>query len=261
LPRVQILQLKPATGILYPDYKMFATIKILFVYTALGPLAGLIGIPWTLLRGDITQLYYVSMWIMRTGTRAAGIQLEVAGLENIPAGRTCIFVCNHVSNLDPPLLLPLIPSRFSVLLKEELMRIPILGMAMRMGSFIPVSRTHDVVKAKAAIETAAGALRGGLHIVIFPEGSRSVDGRLLPFKKGPFFLAKETGAPVIPVAISGTEKMMPPGSIRIHPGTAKIQMLPVIESAEFATREDLLAAVRNAINAALPPEMQNPQLN
>ncbi|HXB62543.1 MAG TPA: lysophospholipid acyltransferase family protein [Acidobacteriaceae bacterium] len=240
---------------------MLATLRILFVYTALGPLAGLIGIPWTLLRGDITQLYNVSMWIMRAGIRAAGIRVEVTGFENIPAGRNCIFMCNHVSNLDPPILLPLIPGRISVLLKEELMRIPILGTAMRMGQFISVARTQDIVKAKATIEAAAGALRSGLHIVVFPEGSRSEDGRLLPFKKGPFYLAKETGAPVIPVAISGTEKMMPTGSFRIHPGTARIQMLPVIESESFKTREELMAAVRSAVNAALPPQMQNPQLD
>jgi 1-acyl-sn-glycerol-3-phosphate acyltransferase len=240
---------------------MFATLRILFVYTALGPLAGLIGIPWTLLRGDISQLYNVSMWIMRAGVRAAGIRVEVTGLENIPAGRTCIFMCNHVSNLDPPVLLPLIPGHISVMLKEELMRIPILSTALRMGHFVPVARTQDVVKAKATIRAAADALRSGLHMVIFPEGSRSQDGRLLPFKKGSFYLAKETDAPVIPVAISGTEKMMATGSFRIHPGTAHIRILPVIESAAFKTREELMAAVRSAVNAALPPQMQSPQLN
>ncbi len=185
--------------------------------------------------------------------RAAGIRVEVTGLENIPAGRTCIFMCNHVSNLDPPVLLPLIPGRFSAMIKEELMRIPILGKAMRMGQFISVARVQDVAKAKAAIEGAAAALRSGLHIVVFPEGSRSQDGRLQPFKKGSFYLAKETGAPVIPVAISGTEKMMPLGSFRIRPGVAHLRMLPVIESSAYETREDLLTAVRNAINAALPP--------
>jgi 1-acyl-sn-glycerol-3-phosphate acyltransferase len=239
---------------------MFATLKLLFVYTALGPLSGLIGIPWTLLRGDISQLYDVSMWIMRAGVRAAGIRVEVAGLENIPEGRACIFMSNHVSNLDPPVLLPLIPGRISVMLKKELMRIPIMGMAMRMGQFVPVERGHDPAKAKASIEAAIAALRNGLHFVIFAEGTRSRDGRLMPFKKGPFFLAKETGAPVIPVAISGTENMMRKGSMKIHPATAHIRMLPAIESSQYATRDELMAAVREAINAALPPQMQNPQL-
>jgi 1-acyl-sn-glycerol-3-phosphate acyltransferase len=240
---------------------MFATIKILFVYTALGPLAGLIWIPWSLLRGNVDQLYIVSMGIMRAGMRAGGIRAEVTGIENIPVGRTCIFMCNHVSNLDPPLLLPLIPGHIAALLKEELMRIPILSTALRLGHFVPVARVQDIAKAKAAIKAAADALQSGLHMVIFPEGSRSEDGRLLPFKKGPFYLAMETGAPVIPIAISGTEKMMPTGSFRIRSGTAHIRLLPAIESTQFATREDLMAAVRNAINAALPPQMQNPQLN
>ncbi len=241
---------------------MFATLKLLLVYIALGPIAGLIGIPWTLLCGDITRLYNVSIWIMAAGIRAAGIRVEITGLENIPAGRACIFMCNHVSNLDPPALMPLIPGRISVMLKEELMRIPIMGRAMRMAQFIPVARTQDVVKAKATLEAAAGALRSGLHLVVFPEGaSRSRDGRLLPFKKGPFYLAKETGAPVIPVVITGTGAMMSTGSFRIHPGTAHIRMLPAIESTDFETRDDLMDAVRSAINAALPAEMQNPQVN
>ena len=240
---------------------MFATLKFLFVCTALGPLAGIIGIPWTLLSGNIVPLYNVSMWIMAASVRAAGIRVEITGMENIPAGRACIFMSNHVSNLDPPVLLPLIPGRISVLLKEELMRIPIMGTAMRMGKFIPVDRRPNPTQAKATIDAAADALRSGLHIVIFPEGSRSQDGRLLPFKKGPFYLGKETGAPVIPVVITGTRRMMATGSAAIHPGTAHIRMLPVIESTAYATREELMTAVRNAINAALPAEMQNPQLS
>src|ERR1700712_2321823 len=119
---------------------MFATFKLLFVYLTLGPVAGLIGIPYTFIVGDISLLYRVAMWIVRTGVRAAGIQVEITGLENVPADRRCIFMSNHVSNLDPPVELPLLPGRSSVLLKRELMNIPILGRAMRMGGFVPVER-------------------------------------------------------------------------------------------------------------------------
>ena len=137
----------------------------------------------------------------RTGVRVAGIRTIITGLEEVPAGHSCIFVCNHVSNLDPPVILPALPGRSSVLLKRELMRIPILGTAMRMAKFIPVDRGHRRDAAQASVAAASEALGSGLHIVVFPEGTRSLDGRLSNFKKGPFFLAKQTGAYVIPVAI------------------------------------------------------------
>jgi len=235
---------------------MYATFKLVFVYLALGPIAGIIGIPYTLLVGDISLLYRVAMWITNAGVRAAGIKIEMSGLENVPAGRSCIFMCNHVSNLDPPVVLPLLPGRSSVLLKKELMSIPILGRAMRMAKFVPVARGHRRDAAQASVEAAADALRSGLHILVYPEGTRSPDGRLSTFKKGPFFLAKETQAPIIPIALSGTQTMMRKGSSAITPGLARIQLLPAVEPSEYATREALLLAVRIAIADALPPEMK-----
>jgi len=235
---------------------MFATFKLLFVYLTLGPVTGILGIPYTLLVGDISLLYRVAMWVTNAGVRAAGIKIEIRGLENIPAGRSCIFMSNHVSNLDPPVLIPLIPGRSSVLLKKELMSIPILGRAMRMAKFIPVERGNRRDAAKASVEAAAEALRSGLHIIVYPEGTRSKDGRLSTFKKGPFFLAQETQAPIIPIALSGTQTMMRKGSYAIRPGVARIQLLPAIEPSNYATREELMRAVRNAIAEALPPEMK-----
>ena len=119
---------------------MFSTLKLLFVYLTLGPIAGILGIPYSILVNDIGLLYRVSMWIAREGVLAAGIRTQISGLENVPVGRSCIFMCNHVSNLDPPVVLPLLPGRCSVLLKKELMKIPILGRAMRMAKFVPVER-------------------------------------------------------------------------------------------------------------------------
>jgi 1-acyl-sn-glycerol-3-phosphate acyltransferase len=236
---------------------MFATFKLLFIYITLGSMAGIIGIPYTLLVGDISLLYRVAMWITNAGVRAAGIKIEIDGYENIPTGRSCIFMCNHVSNLDPPVVLPLLPGRSSVLLKKELMGIPILGRAMRMGKFVPVSRGHRRDAAQASVEAAADALRSGLHILVYPEGTRSLDGRLSNFKKGPFFLAKETQAPIVPIALSGTQKMMRKGSYAITPGLAKVQLLPAIEPSGYATREELMVAVKSAIAEALPPEMKS----
>ena len=163
---------------------------------------------------------------------------------------------NHVSNLDPPVIVPLLPGRCSVLLKKELMSIPILGLAMRMAKFVPVERGHKRDAAKASVNAAADALRSGLHIMVYPEGTRSLDGRLATFKKGPFFLAQETQAPIVPIAISGTERMMKKGSSAITPGVARVQMLPAIDSSQYETREALIFAVRKAIADALPEEMK-----
>jgi 1-acyl-sn-glycerol-3-phosphate acyltransferase len=235
---------------------MYATFKLIFVYLTLGPIAGIVGIPYTLLVGDISLLYRVAMWITNAGVRAAGIKIEISGFENIPAGRSCIFMSNHVSNLDPPVVLPLLPGRSSVLLKQELMSIPILGRAMRMAKFVPVARGSRRDAAQASVEAAADALRSGLHILVYPEGTRSPDGRLSAFKKGPFFLAQGTLAPIVPIALSGTQTMMHKGSNAIVPGLARIQILPPIEPSQYETREELMAAVRSAIAEALPPEMK-----
>src|SRR6202453_1325218 len=184
---------------------MLPHFKRVFVSLALGPIAGIIGIPFTVLVGDITRLYRVAMWITNAGVRAAGIKIDIGGFENIPPGRSCIFMSNHVSNLDPPVTIPLLPGRSSVLLKKELMNIPILGRAMRMAKFVPVERGSRRDAAQASVAAAADALRSGLHMLVYPEGTRSLDGRLSAFKKGPFFLAQETKAPIIPVAVSGTQ--------------------------------------------------------
>lgn len=235
---------------------MFATFKLLFVYLTLGLPAGVVGIPYTFVVGDISLLYRVAMWIAHAGVWAAGIRVEITGLEHVPGDRASIYMCNHVSNLDPPVLLPLLPGRSSVLLKKELMNIPILGRAMRMGGFVPVERGGKRDAAQASVIAAGEALKSGLHILVFPEGTRSRDGRLSTFKKGPFFLAQQTQAPIVPIAISGTETMMHKGSVAIAPGLARVQVLPVVEPADYATREDLLRAVRRAIAEALPEEMK-----
>jgi len=234
----------------------FATLKLLVVYVTLGPLVGLVGIPWTLLTKDITWLYWAAMWVTRAGVRASGITVRHVGFERIPTGRACIFMCNHVSNLDPPILVPAIPTRCSVMLKKELMKIPILGTAMTLGGFIPVERGHRRDAAQATVAAAGKAIQDGLNIVVFPEGTRAIDGRLSIFKKGPFFLAMQTGAPIIPVAISGTERLMRKGSSLLTPGAVTIEMLTLIDPKDYPSRELLMAAVRGAISEALPEEMK-----
>jgi 1-acyl-sn-glycerol-3-phosphate acyltransferase len=235
---------------------MLATIKMVFVFVTLGLLAGVVGIPYSVVAGNVRVLYRVAMRIISAGVWAAGIRVEVRGLEHVPAGVSCIFLSNHVSNLDPPVIFPVLPGQSSVLLKKDLMRIPLLGTAMRLAKFVPVDRGNRREAAKASVEAAAEALKSGLNMLIFAEGTRSKDGRLAAFKRGPFYLAMETGAPIVPMTISGTEKMMRKHSAAIRPGVAKVEFLAAIDPAEFATREDLMEAVRAAMVAVLRVEMR-----
>ncbi len=235
---------------------MIASLVLLATMLALGIPAAIVLIPWTVLTGDATALYNFAQKITRTAFVLGRIRVEMKGCEQIPAHISCIFMSNHVSNLDPPVLIPRIPGRTSAFLKRPLMKIPVLGYAFRLGGFIPVDRDGRVESAQESIAQARRVLEKGLHITTFVEGTRSRDGRMLPFKKGPFYLAKETGAPCIPVSIHGTEAMMAKGSLRIRPGTAHIIFHPPIYPDNYATREELLEAVRAAIASGLPEWMR-----
>lgn len=235
---------------------MIASLLILATMLVLGIPAALVFIPWAMITGNATPLYNAAQFISRTAFRLAGIRVEVAGRERVPAHTACIFMANHVSNLDPPALLPRIPGRTSVFVKRSLMKIPVLGYGLRLGQFIAVDRDGRVESAQESIVQARRVMAGGLHITMFVEGTRSRDGRMLPFKKGPFYLAKETGSPCIPVSIFGTESMMAKGSLKIRPGTAHITFHAPVYPDDYATREELLEAVRAAIASGLPEWMR-----
>lgn len=235
---------------------MFAAVVLFSTWILLGIPAALISIPWTLVRRDITLLYRWSMNIVRTGLRLGGIRVETRWEQPLGRAHCYIFMSNHVSNLDPPVLFPVLPERVAVFLKRSLMRIPILGYGMRLASFIPVDRDGRVESAVESVQAAARVLGSGIHILSFVEGTRSRDGRLQPFKKGPFYLAMETGAPVVPVSIYGTETMMRKGSVRIFPGTAHVTFHAPILPRDYATREELMEAVRAAIASGLPEWMR-----
>ena len=230
---------------------MFAALKIFFVFTLFGLPAALIGIPYSLLRGNIRTMYSWAMFTMRAGIKAGGIHVLIEGAENIPANQSCIFLSNHVSNLDPPILLPAIPGMCSVFLKKSLMKMPFVGIAMRMAKYVPVSRGHSRQEAEQSVAIAADALRSGMNIFIFPEGTRSPDGNLLPFKKGAFFLAADTNAPMVPIVIRGTAQMMRKGSMKVFPGTATVRFLPAVHPNDFPNREALMDTVRQQMQSAL----------
>lgn len=236
---------------------MLAALALFATWIALGIPAALIAIPWTLLTGDISLLYRWALVIARVGLRLAGIRVQVEYRAPLAPAPACIFLSNHISNLDPPVLFPLLPGRAAAFLKRSLMKIPILGWGMRLGNFIPVDRDGRVESAAESVATAARVLASGVHIVAFVEGTRSRDGRLQPFKKGPFYLAESTGAPVVPVSISGTETMMRKGSFRVFPGTARVVFHAPLDPREFASRDDLMEVARQAIASGLPEWMRS----
>jgi 1-acyl-sn-glycerol-3-phosphate acyltransferase len=228
---------------------------MLFFWTAALPFAAVSGIPWTYISKDITFLYQSCMWAAWNGVRLAGVRVQTIGLEKIDPARTYIFMSNHISNLDPPITLPLIPRRTSVMVKKELFKVPILGHIMTIGSLVPVDRGNRDAGV-AAVRDAVKAIGQGLNMTIYVEGKRSFDGKLLPFKKGPFYLAQECKVPVVPITISGTEAVMPKAHFAIHPGLVTVQFHDPIEPANFGDRDSLMAKVRAAINSGLPTELR-----
>jgi 1-acyl-sn-glycerol-3-phosphate acyltransferase len=234
---------------------VFRTILMLLFWAAALPFAALLGIPWTYLTKDITFLYRSCMWAAFAGVRIAGVKVRTLGLEKIDPARTYIFMSNHISNLDPPITLPLIPRRTSVMVKKELFRVPILGKIMQIGALVPVDRGNRD-SGIAAVRDAVKALEQGLNMSIYVEGKRSFDGKLLPFKKGPFYLARECNVPVVPITISGTEKVMPKTRFAIRPGVVTVEFHDPIEPSNFGERDCLMAKVRAAIDSGLPAELR-----
>jgi 1-acyl-sn-glycerol-3-phosphate acyltransferase len=231
------------------------TIAMLTFWGLAAPVAALIGFPWTFISGDISLLYSMFMWGAWNGVRLTGVRVETVALDQLDSAGTYIFMSNHVSNLDPPILIPLIPRRTSVMVKKELFTYPILGRAMRMGSLVPVDRGNRDAGIEA-VKAAKEVIGQGLNMTIYVEGRRSFDGRLLPFKKGPFYLAMECGVPVVPVTIVGTHDAMPKKRFAIRPGTVKVIFHEPIEPKDFGSRECLMEKVRAAIDSGLPEQYQ-----
>jgi len=239
---------------------MIRTIAMLTFWGLAAPIAALIGFPWTFISGDIRLLYRMFMIGAWNGVRLAGVRVETVGLDKLDRSRTYIFMSNHVSNVDPPILIPLIPKRTSVMVKKELFTYPILGRAMRMGSLVPVDRGNRDAGI-AAVRAAKEVVQQGLNMTIFIEGKRSFDGKLLPFKKGPFYLAMECGVPVVPVTIVGTHYVMPKTRFAIKPGPVKVIFHPPIEPKDFVSRECLMEKVRAAIESGLPEKCRGESLS
>lgn len=178
---------------------------------------------------------------------AGGATLVVDGLENISAGKPHIYVSNHQSTIDIPALFMALPVDLRFAAKKSLKYVPALGWYMILARFVFIDRgSHR--SAMATLEQGAAQIRSGVNIVMFPEGTRSGDQRVLPFKKGPFALAAKAGVGVVPVTIEGSGNLMPKNSWNITPGVIHVRVGKAIDPAPFKDdREALMVAVRDVI--------------
>jgi 1-acyl-sn-glycerol-3-phosphate acyltransferase len=214
-------------------------------------IAAFIGFPVMFVTGRIDFLYKIATQGALFGARLVGVRTEIVGRERLDPNQTYIFMANHVSNIDPPVFVPLIGRRVFILVKKELFRIPILGYAMRKAQFIAVNRQNREA-AVESVKQAVDVLKSGLSMMAYPEGTRSRDGRMLPFKKGPFHLAMDSGISVVPVTIIGAYEVWPKGHFKVSPGTITIVFHPPMDPKQFSSREELLDAVHAKVESALP---------
>src|SRR5215471_3710766 len=217
------------------------------------------GIPlliYTVISGHPDALYWAGVRGVMFFVRAVGIRVRITGMERIPQG-TCLFVANHTSSADAPAVVGAIPRRIAILLKQSLFHYPIVGQAFQLAHFVPVDRSkHE--SAIASLEKAIEAMRGGQSFLIYPEGTRSPDGRLQPFKKGAVVMAIKAGVPIVPMACSGAHRVMEKRSLVIHPGEILVEFLAPIDASrfKFEQREELSQAVHDRMAAGLPPDQR-----
>jgi 1-acyl-sn-glycerol-3-phosphate acyltransferase len=194
------------------------------------------------------HLYVLGHLGVRLGLALCGIRVRVISAQRLPLARPAVYCSNHQSNVDPPILFHALHPRMHVLYKAEINAIPVLARAFRIGGFIPVDRRHKEA-ALRSIEAGAASIRSGNSFLIFPEGTRSRTGDLLPFKKGGFIMAIKAQAPIVPVAIQGGQAAMRKGSRVIRPVTVTIRVGAPIETAglQLEDRHALIAQVRQRI--------------
>ncbi len=197
-------------------------------------------------------IQFTAKWWGRTLLRLGRISLEVRGLEHLAPNQAYVFAANHRSNFDIFALIDILPGRLMFVAKQSLFQIPIFGQALlRMGS-VPLDRSN-IKQAVKSLDRAAARVKAGASMIIFPEGTRVDTPELSPFKKGVFIMAAKAGQPIVPVSISGTRFIQVPHSMRMRPGPVRIVISPPIRPQDYRRKEDLMAAVFQAIAANYDP--------
>src|SRR5690349_15928526 len=211
---------------------------------------------YTLITKDPDPIYWAGVKGVMFFVRAVGVRVRVKGAERIPKD-VCLFVANHTSSADAPAIVGAIPRRIAILLKESLFKWPIVGQAFWSAQFIPVNRSlRDA--AIASVEKATEALKAGQSFLIYPEGTRSLDGRLQEFKKGAVMMAIKAAVPIVPMACSGAHRIMEKHSLLIHAGEIVVEFLEPIDASKYSMEErDILnERVRMVMAAALPQDQR-----
>lgn len=234
-------------------------LRTLFIALFLSLYTIIAGIPlllYTVISRNPNPLYWAGVRGVMFFVRVVGVKVRVTGTERIPQG-TCLFVANHTSSADAPAVVGAIPRRIAILLKRSLFNYPIVGQAFQLARFIPVDRSNHE-SAVASLEKATESLRSGQSFLIYPEGTRSPDGRLQAFKKGAVVMAIKAGVPIVPIACSGAHRVMEKRSLVIHPGEILVEFLAPVDTSQypFDGREELNAIVHNAMAAGLPPDQR-----
>ena len=237
---------------------VIAPIRSIITYLTIALYVLLIGSPFVLLAilvGSVRLLYRVGLLGVRLGLFLSGIRYSVSGREHLQRARAAVYAVNHTSNVEPPILFDALSDlfpRLRVLYKAELRKLPILTQAFDLAGFVPLERGNRD-QSLPAIDRAVEALRGGNSFLIFPEGTRSRTGELLPFKKGGFIMALKAQAPIVPVAIVGARAAMRKGSPWIRPVHVRVIVGTPVET-EGLTMDDrdrLVLAVRTEVERLL----------
>jgi 1-acyl-sn-glycerol-3-phosphate acyltransferase len=194
----------------------------------------------------------IAQWWGRRILRVSGVQVHVVGQANLEKERSFILMPNHQSHFDIPVLLGCLDTQFRWLAKAELFRIPVFGRAMRGCGYISIDRSNREA-AFASIRQAADTIRGKASVLIFPEGTRSTDGKLLPFKKGGFVLAVDSGVPILPIGIYGTGDILPKKRLILDPRSVVLWIGAPIDTSGYRreTKDALMAEVRQALCEAV----------